>query len=371
VSNLAIAYAITESYAKQFMAATLSLFASAHAGTTYDVYVMIYRPSKPLETLLDKHVAEHGKGSTLTILAISEEDYQRIPIISGWLKEASFRMLLPRLLPQVERLLYLDADTVVMADLGHLESIDLSQKIFAGVCEQDYQLTGGLERLVHIAQLDGKAEDLLLRQAILQHRYVNSGVLLLNLHYWRNHQLSERSLCLTQLPFSLGMLPDQDILNYLALSMGDHSIAYLPPTYNCINLYYPKHMQDNDIFGMKSYERLTYHLRLQSVVDTALDAQHIQILHMVSWAPWQTYHANSPFYDLYKPFADTVGLTLVDKKQAMLGQFRAALHTYHKSLSDVKKKQQLKNLYWIGFTTPLALYVGCRLLALLLRGIFS
>jgi lipopolysaccharide biosynthesis glycosyltransferase len=356
MADLAITYAITPSYSKHLMATLLTLFASANEGTTYRIYVMVHQPSIEIKQSITEHVRQYGKGSSVVFLEIDTETYQRIPVVSGWLREANFRLLLPKLLPQEERVLYLDADTVVMQDLSHLAGLDLDGKMLAGVNEQDYQMIEGIERIVHFAQLLGLDKDEEFLSRLIRHRYVNSGVLLINLNYWRQHQLAQLAFELLSLPFTRWLLPDQDLINYLSVEQGPDRICYLSPSYNCINLYYPKTMQDKDMQGMKPYEQLAFALRMQPVGQCSEDVLQLHIVHMVAWAPWQAYHYESPFYALYRPFAQVVSLPLLNRRQRAVKLLQFAYRLFKRSLGNPRKQKQVAMVYALSFLLGCLLY---------------
>jgi len=107
------------------------------------------------------------------------------------------RIFLPDLLPEVDRILYLDVDTVVVDDLSPLFRVDLSDW-YVGAVTNVFQLDH-LHRLRQLG-IDDPRE------------YFNSGVLLMNLDLMRRdgcsqalreHALRDRTL----------LWPDQDALN--------------------------------------------------------------------------------------------------------------------------------------------------------------
>jgi len=88
---------------------------------------------------------------------------------------AYFRLLLSSILPEtVKKVLYLDADTIVLSDLAEMLRIDLAGAAVAGV--PDYS-----------------AKDMTERHQIKQ--YINTGVMLLDLDQWRQKDYGVR--CMT------------------------------------------------------------------------------------------------------------------------------------------------------------------------------
>lgn len=135
-----------------------------------------------------------------------------------------YRLLLPELLPQWGRCLYLDADLVVEEDLTGLYLSLPEDSYLAGVVAGNPALPGlkGLARARHAALLGLENLD----------GYINAGVLVLNLEKMRRENLVSRFLeqVACNYPYQ-----DQDILN--ALCAG--GIAHVPRKYNVCPLNGP------------------------------------------------------------------------------------------------------------------------------------
>jgi len=114
--------------------------------------------------------------------------------VRAHLTEASYlRLLLPDLLPQHHTALYLDADIICCADLAHLLDLDLGGHACA--CVVDSKIAEiGAERVV----FDGNiiTIDFYLRQVLRvpSERYVNSGVLLMNLEGLRGRGFTSSAI---------------------------------------------------------------------------------------------------------------------------------------------------------------------------------
>ena len=91
-------------------------------------------------------------------------------------RETFFRYLLPELLPELDRVLYLDADLIVCAGLGALWATSLEGVYAAGVVDTYIQRTGYDREL-------GLTDD---------ETYINAGVMLLNLHALRQAHITEQ-----------------------------------------------------------------------------------------------------------------------------------------------------------------------------------
>ena len=117
-----------------------------------------------------------------------------------------YRMLIPRLFPELDRCLYLDADLMACSDVGEL--LDLCDMPAFGKCcfaaAKDLGLQAGDNPLYeeHRLSIGFTPEEL--------RGYVNAGVLVMNLRRIREEGLEERFLALVPKNYAYG---DQDILN--------------------------------------------------------------------------------------------------------------------------------------------------------------
>ena len=137
---------------------------------------------------------------------------------------ASFRLLLPELLPELDSIVYLDCDIVVRQDIGALyRDIRLGENYLAVVFE---------------APIEQQAE----RFRALgcdPNRYFNSGFLVMNLAQMRAEKVSERLLEACRVPYL--EFPDQDALNQVCQGR----VLPLSPVYDSIRTFFiPKYKPD-------------------------------------------------------------------------------------------------------------------------------
>ena len=137
---------------------------------------------------------------------------------------ASFRLLLPELLPEYDKVLYIDCDVIVRQDVGRLyRETDLGDNWLGVVFE---------------APIEQQAE----RFRALgcdPNRYFNSGFLLMNLAQMRRDQVSAQLLEACRVPYL--EFPDQDSLN----QVFQGHVLPLSPMYNGIRTFFiPKYRPD-------------------------------------------------------------------------------------------------------------------------------
>lgn len=129
-----------------------------------------------------------------------------------------YRLFIADLFPQYDRALYVDTDTVWAADPAPLVNFDLQGNLIAA--SRDYSIAHVQPMLDYIQGAVGVATD----------RYINSGVLVLNLARLRAEKFSQHFLTLANRYEFDCIAPDQDYLN--AICAGQ--IQYLPEEDNAM-----------------------------------------------------------------------------------------------------------------------------------------
>lgn len=132
---------------------------------------------------------------------------------------AYLRILIPKILPQnISNALYLDCDLVVCDDISPLFSLNLDNYVAAAVYDGGTDDIRTYNRLQYSPKMG----------------YFNTGVLLLNLNYWREHNLTERLFeFIAKHPERL-LFWDQDAIN----SVLAGKIKRLPFKYNMTDPFY-------------------------------------------------------------------------------------------------------------------------------------
>lgn len=135
-----------------------------------------------------------------------------------------YRLFCAELLPKtIDRLLYLDCDIIVNHNVEDLWNYQLDNYAIGAIVDENYFDKSSYDRLGLCPQ---------------KNKYFNSGVLLINLRYWREHNVTARCIeCVRRMPEKL-LFHDQDTLNVVLKD----EITYLPIKWNfqtaflhCIN----------------------------------------------------------------------------------------------------------------------------------------
>ena len=160
-------------------------------------------------------------GQSIEIIAIDDTLFQDLKRCKRFPQSIYYRFLIPHLLP-VNKILYLDCDIIVTQSLKSLWETGISEYACAVVEDQ-------------------KSDDIRLQNNLeLYKKYFNSGVLLMNLEYWRKNNTSQKLTNFIDNNTEKCVYPDQDALNYI---LGE-KVLYLEYKYNYQEfMLYPKEEQ--------------------------------------------------------------------------------------------------------------------------------
>ncbi|MFD2966833.1 glycosyltransferase family 8 protein [Sphingobacterium bambusae] len=166
-----------------------------------------------MQQLLNELVGELGRFTFMDLTGTLSAD---IYVDPKYTIAASYRLLLPDLLPQYDKVLYIDCDMIFRNDLSELyHRVDLDDNYMAGVFEATLE-----QQLAHM-QVIGCAPG----------TYINSGLLLMNLKKLREDGMVAKFLeAATQEGLEF---PDQDVINQLCKGR----IIGLPPFWNSIRTF--------------------------------------------------------------------------------------------------------------------------------------
>lgn len=211
-----------------------------------------------------------------------DADLRGVPVPSAMLEgiagtdrypeEAWYRIVLPDLLPQCGRLLWLDSDTIVLAPIQPLWELDLRGRPLAAVPN-----ALGPRHADHLRRLGmhGPARD-----------YFNTGVMLLDLYEFRRRGLSRR-LREERVRQAVNRFADQDVFG--PVLAGD--FVALPLYWNVMAGAYLHAHDAAAIHGIAVYREALRHPR---------------IVHFTQHKPWR-FPSSHPYRDHYLRFRREAG----------------------------------------------------------------
>ncbi len=183
---------------------------------------------------------------TIFLIDIDEELFKDCPIYEGdhVSQAAYYRILAPKLLPQnIDKILYLDSDIIVARDISGLWKENIEDVALA--CVVDPICVS--EEIYNRLKYDKK------------YSYFNSGVMLINLDYWRKNDVMERCFYFISKHSEMIRWHDQDALNIVL----HKSKKLLPLSYNFQTTYL---LKDNPWGGGGFIEEVNNTIKSPSII---------------------------------------------------------------------------------------------------------
>jgi lipopolysaccharide biosynthesis glycosyltransferase len=142
---------------------------------------------------------QSDKVTALTWLNPNEDLLTDVEVSSYYSKAIFYRLLIPELLPEFSKAIYLDSDVIVNADLGKLWDSEIKK----------YHLLASID-LYRPPILSPGYKEFLRDQNISNPKIFNTGVLLMNLAKWRSDQVATDTV---EHVFKYKLFSDQEGLN--------------------------------------------------------------------------------------------------------------------------------------------------------------
>ncbi|MBR5337924.1 MAG: glycosyltransferase family 8 protein [Lachnospiraceae bacterium] len=217
-----VAMATDKNYIGQTMVAIKSIISRKNASSRYCFHLLADNVLEEDKEAFKKEFDNNYKDDLLDIICIDGmiEGARQMFHISP---TTCSRLLLPEILSEIKRCLWLDSDVIVMDDVESIYWMDFNDKLVFGVKALPYHLMSGEAKDNYQAVTGIKK----------MNQYVNAGVLLMNLE-----EMRKESFCDKALPLVAEHLPsqDQDIINKICYNR----IGFLSPKYN----FAPKWIED-------------------------------------------------------------------------------------------------------------------------------
>lgn len=272
-----IAYSTDENYAVHAYISLHSLLDSNIEEKEIHIYLIDNRLSNftrdAFKQLLKTYSTEE-RIRTLSIIDFTKyEEYVKDAVPCGSLSTYG-RLFLSNLM-DIDKILYIDCDTIVSGSLHELFEMDIEGYALAGV--QDI-----VSLSIRKATGLGYGE-----------RYINAGVSLMNLKYWRENKGQEQ--CLNFIKRYGGKVPFEDQGTMNGVFRG--KIKILPPKFNVMNV-----MIDYSAEQISTYMRVENYYSNSEILEANRDSRIIHFTAGYYLRPWykNSNHPKAPIYNDYR-----------------------------------------------------------------------
>ena len=208
-NNIAIALSADDFYSPYLATVIESIRENSSVNHNYDIMVMNKNIS-PKNQRKIKSIVDSNSNFAIRFIDISryEEKFKGLFLRGHFTIETWFRLIMPEIMPNYKKVLYLDSDLVVNSDIAELYNTDISGFLLAACHDAD---TAGLYNGFEPNKKEYMDNVL---KIVNPFDYFQAGVILFNLDEFRKQLNVDETLKYAS-SYDWQLL-DQDVLNYLA-----------------------------------------------------------------------------------------------------------------------------------------------------------
>lgn len=251
-----------------------SLLMNAKDDTFYDIFILHSAKISLNKRELNK-ILVYFKNCRLQYREV-DNTFDSSFEIRGITTPAYYRLLIPELVSEYDKVIYSDVDIIFRMDLSEMYSVDIEQYYLAAT--KDLGMNFGVDGIKYISSVDG----------LQLGQYLQSGFIMLNSKKMLQDKMVDkfRSLARMRLKFQ-----DQDILNLTCSG----KVLFLPIKYNMTDYSY--------YYINKERDKVTSGLTVEDV-DEALNFGNIHFnghkpwkKYSINFDVWWEYYRKSPFFN--------------------------------------------------------------------------
>lgn len=233
-----IVYSVDDHFANLLSLSIKTIYDNASDVNDYKIYILNDGLNQNTIDYLNGLNKQNFSIEYVNVASIYKKFKNILCVRDNYTEAIYYRMLIPSIFPEYDKIIYLDADTVLLKDIAEMYSIDIGDNLLGATVEETVANTKVFQDYcVNYLNFESKY-------------YFNSGVLLMNAKEFRKQDIEGQfSRMLKKIVFR--MAPDQDFLNVLCFG----KVKYIPMGWNKSPLY-AKDFDEKDL-GLIHYN-LTY-----------------------------------------------------------------------------------------------------------------
>ena len=235
LQKVGIAYGLNNQYTYPTLVSMTSILENSSSHTYYIFYILVDEKTfknnnKQMLISLEKKYDR----CEVNIIEISDENLKnantkRYPLA------AYYRLILAEIIPDLNRIIYLDGDTLIYDDLSEMYNLEMENNIILGFVDNSYK----------------KAEEF----GIQTYKYIVSGVLLINLKEIRKENITQKFFEFMDKYQDKLTQEDQTVINIVLHGR----IGLLPPKFGMWNFHTKDSLLNhnnygNQNLGIKAYD---------------------------------------------------------------------------------------------------------------------
>ncbi len=280
MNSIPIVFAFDDNYILPATVCIFSLLETADKNVRYDIFILV-KDDLHEENKAKFDVFKEKYDTNIEIISVDntfDNSYESRYIS----KAAYYRLLIPWILPQYDKIIYSDVDVIFNKDMLELFNYDLDNNYVAGV----YALGMALSGSKYLDSINMDKSD-----------YINSGILLMNSKLMRDSNLLDKFVEESKKEFKFH---DQDVLNIVCKGRKLLvSCKYIARSTNIVNINYLNYTDSKILKFISKDDFIDYYF-------------NACIYHYASsQKPWKDYYRDSDYmnyiwWDFYRrsPFYD-------------------------------------------------------------------
>ena len=309
-----IVFSANAKYAPYIAVTITSIIKNASKNREYRFYVLYTELPSTTILRLEDISGENYKTECVNVQEFCKDGMYSSAYFSI---EMYYRIMIPEIFKQYDKVLYLDCDIVAVHDIAELYDVDLGDN-----------LIGAVRNLMH----DKMKKYITLSLGLDTDKYINSGVILFNCIQCRKEHYTDESFKLLAKRQDF-RYPDQDLINMMSVDR----VYYLDPRWNFTWHYrhlqesknLELHLNDADLANFYEYEKNPYLIHYTGEVKPWSNVN--KYLSDYFWK----YAAESNFYNLFLN-----RLINVNKESSTSKKYDDAIKGLNNSLETAQAKME-------------------------------
>ena len=274
MNRIPIAFAFDNNLILPACVCISSLLMSAKPDTFYDIFILHSPKEELTKEKLDllPHYYSNCRLQYRKVDATFDDAFE----IRGITTPTYYRLLIPDLIPEYDKVIYSDVDVIFRMDLSQLYQSDLAGYLLAAT--KDLGLNLSKEGKEYIVSTLG----------LIQGNYLQAGFIIMNNALMRKDKKEKQLKALAKQKYKH---QDQDILNIACQG----KVLYLPPCYNMTNYSYNYMLHNYDMVEtLYTDEEIRFALSHGNI---HYNGQKPWKGYCINFDIWWEYYRKSPFFD--------------------------------------------------------------------------
>lgn len=277
-----------DNYSQHCMAMLCSLFEN-NKEESFIIHVLCKSLSDYNRNSLTRLTESYGQKIIFHIVDDSPLEGVQFRVNRPLTKAAYYRLLLSSILPDVDKVLYLDCDMIILGKVRELFELEIKRYALAAVID-------GMPYNNH--------HQMQLHLPVNVHCFC-SGIMMINLDYWRAHNIETQLLDFAKRKRTPVYLHDQDVLNHVLANQW----FMLPPKWNVSTMS----IKRSPYFRFYHYEEMIF---------------SPAVIHYCSGITKPWYKAPCPGGNYYKHYLKLSKYEHINFKQLSFKQYSKCVYSY-------------------------------------------